>query len=359
MIILGDLAIPTKKLAQTVKDGLNEVDFVKNQSLIFNLEGLLTDEEYLNENKPVLFNNSSVLHVFEDFETKVACLSNNHTLDLPHLLISTKKTLHHSNYLSVGAGNINDDNFEFVTFIEDGYQVFLFNACWDFLLYNQNNTCDSTKVNTINAERLFSKIRTIKRDNNSVKIVFYFHWSFDLELLPSPSYRLLAKDLIDAGVNLVIGTHSHCIQGGESYKDGFILYGIGNFFLPSGIYAAGKLKFPKMSELGLGVEWNINKNLVKIHGFKTSIDEGTNTLKYEGNEELPNSQLVKEASEYAGFNDQEYSSYFKKHRRKKLLVPVFYDYKDTLTNRVKLNALKLRAKMARLLAENGIIKWQN
>lgn len=58
-------------------------------------------------------------------------------------------------------------------------------------------------------------------------------------------HRLFAKALIDAVANVVAGAHSHCVQGGEKYKDGYIVYGLGNFFLPHNFFQMGK--FPTQS----------------------------------------------------------------------------------------------------------------
>ena len=39
----------------------------------------------------------------------------------------------------------------------------------------------------------------------------------------------LGHALIDAGADLVIGNHSHCLQGMEAYKGKIICYSLGNF----------------------------------------------------------------------------------------------------------------------------------
>ena len=49
---------------------------------------------------------------------------------------------------------------------------------------------------------------------------------------PIPEDRNIAKGLIDAGASLVVGHHPHVIQGYEKYKNGLILYSLGNFIFP-------------------------------------------------------------------------------------------------------------------------------
>ena len=359
MIILGDIASPNASTSEVIANAILNAGFRTNQSILFNLEGLITDNFSSKEEKPVLFNHSSVLNVFKNFDTKIAALANNHTLDLPEYLESTKEILEKNNFKSVGAGNKEDANFEFVVVEEAGYNVYVMNACWDFLLYHQNTKKAEKTVNLINEVPILKWVKSIKDKDNKAKIVLYFHWSFDLEILPFPSYRRFSKALIDAGASLVIGGHSHCIQGGEVYKDGYIAYGLGNFFIPNNIYANGKLAFPKMSNKGWGIEWDIASNKVINHWFEYSCENLNHTLMYNGDEPFTSSKILDEYSAFATLSNNEYDDYFKINRRKKALVPIFYKFEPSLINKLKLKGLKSRAKVARFLAEKGLIGWQN
>lgn len=355
MIIIGDIAVPTEQHAKIVGDFINQVFPKKNEVLLFNLEGLITDKQPLNENSPILFNHSSILESVDGFKHVVTALANNHTLDLPQYLESSKNQLKNKNILSVGAGNELDSDFKMVCIEDNGYQVFIINACWDFLLYHQNNKNSKQKVNIINEIEILTLVKKLKLEKPNSKIVVYFHWSFDLEILPSPSYRIFSQDLINAGVSLVVGCHAHCVQGGEQYKDGYIIYGLGNFYIPSGIYANGKLKFPAMSDLGWGINWDIKTNTIKNYWIDTS----NNQLALKLTDNFESSSVLKEYSEYSNLSEKDYIGYFKKNRRKKKLNPVFYNYKDKRINWFKMNLLKTRAKFARLLAKMNLINWQN
>ena len=359
MIILGDLASPNSTTTQVVTEAIKEADFNTNQSVLFNLEGLITDIFSPKIEKPVLFNHSTTVGIFEQFDNKIAALANNHTLDLPEFLKSTKEVLLSHNYKSVGAGNRSDEDFEYVLIKEAGFNVYIQNSCWDFLLYNQNISNSSQTVHTIDEIKTIEWVKEIKAKDKLAKIVLYFHWSFDLETLPFPAHRRFAKALIDAGASAVIGGHSHCIQGGELYKDGFIAYGLGNFFLPNNIYANGKLAFPKMSDKGWVIEWDIKNNFVTNHWFEYSSTDSKHTLNYLGKDDFKNSKTLQDYSTFGNMSDGEYDVYFKNNRRKKLLIPVFYKFEPSMANTLKMTALKTRAKIARFLAERGLIGWQN
>lgn len=359
MLVIGDIAIPNQNLGKLVKKAYSEAEFNNNQAVIFNLEGLLDDDNMVSDPSPVLFNHSSVQDAFEDFEVKIATIANNHTLDLPYKLEDTKRALKLNGFLTVGAGSKSDLDFEVISFEEQGKTVNLFNACWDFLLYHQNTKNDNLTVNIINEKKLIENLKSIKQNDENAIVVFYFHWSFDLEILPFPSYREFSKALIDNGASLVVGGHSHCIQGGERYKDGYIVYGLGNFFIPNGVYANGKLNFPEMSNLGLVLEWDIISNSLYCHWFKYRFANNLHSLEKVGSDLFDHSEMLLKHSPYRNLLHTEYISFFKNNRRKKKLIPIFNNYNSTIENKLKMYLLKSRAQFARRFAKWGLIKWQN
>ncbi|HLD18072.1 MAG TPA: AmmeMemoRadiSam system protein B [Patescibacteria group bacterium] len=60
-------------------------------------------------------------------------------------------------------------------------------------------------------------------------LIVSFHWGNEYEHFPIQRQKDLAHRAIDAGADLVIGHHPHVLQGMEKYKDGLILYSLGNF----------------------------------------------------------------------------------------------------------------------------------
>ena len=56
-----------------------------------------------------------------------------------------------------------------------------------------------------------------------------FHWGVEYAHNPTDRQTKLARLSIDAGADIVIGTHPHVLQGIEKYKDGLIFYSLGNF----------------------------------------------------------------------------------------------------------------------------------
>ncbi|MEM9458680.1 MAG: CapA family protein [Myxococcota bacterium] len=60
-------------------------------------------------------------------------------------------------------------------------------------------------------------------------IVVLVHWGEEGRRTPTAAQRFVAHQLVDAGVDLVVGHHPHVLQGIESYHGGVIAYSMGNF----------------------------------------------------------------------------------------------------------------------------------
>jgi poly-gamma-glutamate capsule biosynthesis protein CapA/YwtB (metallophosphatase superfamily) len=58
----------------------------------------------------------------------------------------------------------------------------------------------------------------------------FMHWGWENEPAPSQGQRKLARAMIDAGADAVIGAHPHVTQGAEMYRGKPIIYSLGNFF---------------------------------------------------------------------------------------------------------------------------------
>lgn len=61
--------------------------------------------------------------------------------------------------------------------------------------------------------------------------VVYVHWGKEYNSSPTDEQRELARKLIDAGADIVIGSHPHCLQPVEKYSHGIIFYSLGNFIM--------------------------------------------------------------------------------------------------------------------------------
>ena len=60
-------------------------------------------------------------------------------------------------------------------------------------------------------------------------VLLFLHWGEDLEPRVMPEQQALARKLIEAGADAVIGGHAHLTQTVEWHKDRPIVYSLGNF----------------------------------------------------------------------------------------------------------------------------------
>ena len=76
----------------------------------------------------------------------------------------------------------------------------------------------------------FSSFTDINRLRKQVDyLIVLYHGGKELYRYPSPKLQQICRGIIDAGADLVICQHSHCIGAEEKYNKGTIVYGQGNF----------------------------------------------------------------------------------------------------------------------------------
>jgi len=60
-------------------------------------------------------------------------------------------------------------------------------------------------------------------------VVVELHYGKDNTTCPTPIQRALARDLVDAGADVVVGQHAHVLLGGGYLGSAYVDYGMGNF----------------------------------------------------------------------------------------------------------------------------------
>ncbi|MEP7125336.1 MAG: CapA family protein [Byssovorax sp.] len=75
-----------------------------------------------------------------------------------------------------------------------------------------------------------SVVKRVKAAKTAKNLVLVsFHWGAEGSYQPNGVQLDLGHAAVDAGADLVIGTHPHVLQGIETYKGRHILYSLGNF----------------------------------------------------------------------------------------------------------------------------------
>lgn len=75
--------------------------------------------------------------------------------------------------------------------------------------------------------RLVQEVRRARATSDTV--VVYLHWGVELVGCPTSDQRTLAKQLVAAGADIVIGGHAHRLLGAGRMGKALVGYGLGNF----------------------------------------------------------------------------------------------------------------------------------
>jgi poly-gamma-glutamate capsule biosynthesis protein CapA/YwtB (metallophosphatase superfamily) len=161
---------------------------------------------------------SSILDLFDVFT-----LANNHILDYKENgLTDTINFLSEQDKKFFGIGSSIKDAFIPLRLEQGNVKL----AFLGFTRWRQA-TRKSAGTTPDHRRRLARIINDLSRDGYFV--VLFPHWNYEYVDYPAPSNRQLAKRLIDAGADLIVGAHPHIVQGYERYAGKWIFHSIGNF----------------------------------------------------------------------------------------------------------------------------------
>jgi len=76
-------------------------------------------------------------------------------------------------------------------------------------------------------ERTLAAVQQLSQGTDLV--IVYTHWGIEYQTTHNPTLQSQAKQLIDAGAGLIIGTHPHVIGPTERIQDVEVYYSLGNF----------------------------------------------------------------------------------------------------------------------------------
>ena len=161
--------------------------------------------------------------VLKDAGVNILNIANNHITEHgAEGVDQTLSILKEQGILAIGT--VQNDSPEFVTIQENDTKICLAGFC-------DNRICTMGKSECyagLDARTVTETLERIKSTKPDI-IVFVFHWGNEYVSFPSLEQRQLAYNLIDNGVHLIVGHHSHVIQPYEQYKNGHIIYSLGNF----------------------------------------------------------------------------------------------------------------------------------
>jgi poly-gamma-glutamate synthesis protein (capsule biosynthesis protein) len=187
--------------------------FSKKDVVLVNLEGPVSEKQLLSDSNPdrLIFNfPPETVGALKYLGINGVSLANNHTLNAGNKGLSyTREILTKSGITPVGGPN-SADPLQIASFSGTGL---------NFVVIGVNTFTHPVDITSL--------IRQIKSQPGNRVLVFP-HWGVEYKNTHSSSQQKLAYSWIDAGADLIIGSHPHVIQDAEVYKNHPVIYSVGN-----------------------------------------------------------------------------------------------------------------------------------
>lgn len=198
-------------------DTYGEAYFFKNFKEVFeqddltliNLECVLSDSTSIVEKTFNIKGGLDYAGIMTSSSVEACSLGNNHTLDYGQEgLADTKEVLD-----AAGIAYAYNDIVSYYT-TEEGIVVAIVSS-----VAFGSQVSEDYLINGIVAAR----------EQGADIVVACAHWGIEYDHYPYDYQQTLGHKLVDAGADLVIGNHPHCLQGVEEYNGKLICYSLGNF----------------------------------------------------------------------------------------------------------------------------------
>ena len=224
----------------TIENGVSEAMLTELRGvdiLVANNEFPFTDRGTPTEGKTYTFRaDTDTVSYLHDMGVDVAVLANNHIYDFGEVgLLDTLDTLSEAGIPGIGAGRNLDEASAPLYFIVNDMKIAVVAATQIERLDNPDTkgaTDNSAGVfRCWNPEKLYEVVEQAKE--NSDFVIAYIHWGTENQAEPDWAQLDQAPKLAEAGADLIIGDHSHGLQGITYFDDTPVIYSLGNFWFNS------------------------------------------------------------------------------------------------------------------------------
>ena len=193
------------------------------------------------------------IHILQEMGVDIVTMANNHILDFgPDGITDSLKTLDEAGILHVGAG---ED-------IEQAKRMEIIETCGrriGFIGVSRVYMAESWAAGAghpgvFSAYDPSPSLQAVREAKEKVDyLVVYIHWGVERETEPQEYQKVMGRQYIDAGADVVIGSHPHVLQPIETYKEKPIVYSLGNFVFGSSIPSTELFKLT-LTEAGMKTE---------------------------------------------------------------------------------------------------------
>lgn len=196
-------------------------DYLYDSNIVFgNLESPLIGK-FKKPEETSFAGDISFANFLKKIGINILSVANNHILEQgKEGFFSTIKALENQCIKYIGKYENGTSNIEIFKINNMSIGFAAFNAIHD--ISNPNLYANYSEYSVIKALELMSSL------NLDFKIIS-IHWGNEFINIPKISQIQSARKFIDEGADIIVGHHSHVVQPIERYKDGLIIYCLGNF----------------------------------------------------------------------------------------------------------------------------------
>ena len=175
--------------------------------------------------------NPEVLTTLTSVGVDVVTMANNHAFDYgtTYALADTLRARKNSSVAVVGVGaNQSDAIKPFIKSVRGtSFAFFAFDDFW--VLSNWPAKSDRAGM-AVWANHKQNILRQIKFWSNKVDVIsVYVHWGYEYQTCPTSRQKSIARQLAEAGADIVVGSHPHVLQGIGKKSGALVAYSLGNF----------------------------------------------------------------------------------------------------------------------------------
>lgn len=186
--------------------------------------------------------NPKYVSAFEEMGVDLVTLANNHSLDYgTEALEDTFDTLDQAGIAYVGAGDSLERASELQVFEVNGKKFGYLAASRVIPVgsWNVENNQPGLFC-TYDETLLLAAIEQAKTQCDFLTV--YVHWGVERSTTPEAYQTSMAEEYIDAGADLVIGAHTHCLQGIQFFDGKPVFYSLGNYIFNATIEKTAAVK---------------------------------------------------------------------------------------------------------------------
>lgn len=178
----------------------------------------------------------------------IVSLANNHTLDYGRDALSdTFTTLDGAGILYAGAGETKERAYE-LQIIEKNGKKFGFLAA-SRVVSESNWKVEERTPGMLTAYDDTKLVQLIKEARSGCDFLsVYIHWGVEYDAYPQDYQTKIATDCFNAGADLILGAHTHCLQGISYISGKPVFYSLGNFVFGQNIDKTAAVKVQVSSD---------------------------------------------------------------------------------------------------------------